>query len=217
MPPHSHGRVLYGFDDVTNGLAANMAAPPSTLAAQLVQNISVGGSSRSSRPDENQELKSMIADIEKVKNHPELLETAQQRVDHNHLLIYVCVCVVLDSLRWDDPFANVQALHVKVLTNLDFLKVTIKETPVVLRVTADGEGFLLRNKEPLWLWILPKVLQHLGHPRCLDLTPAIAEFCRFLLLTIFQFNSLYPERPTALRYFQGTVSGGCPRAGCILD
>ncbi|KAH8156902.1 hypothetical protein CIB48_g11345 [Xylaria polymorpha] len=136
MAPTSHGRnITNGREGINNGAMENNAPPPSTLAAQLVENIST--SARSSRPDETAELQRLFAAIEKVKNEPGLLASYQDRIEHNHMLIYVYARVVLEGLKWDEPFANTSQLRADATRAINFLKITVNETPEVLLFTAD--------------------------------------------------------------------------------
>lgn len=206
MAPTSHGRALvHDREGVANGSVNQVPPPPSTLAAQLVENISA--STRSSRPDETAELKNLFGIIEKVKNQPELLTTAAERIEHNHMLIYVYARVVLESLRWDDPFADTALLSAEALRAISFLRVTVKETPAVLLVSSTTQPFVFRGQEPLWLWILPKVLKMLGRDQCLALTAAIEGLLQDIYLMICQTGSLWALLPTYLRYIQDNVKG----------
>ncbi|KAK4125293.1 phosphatidyl inositol 3-kinase-like protein [Parathielavia appendiculata] len=177
----------HGFAE---SLGAASAPPPSTLAAQLVENISASAT-KSSRPDETTELKRLFATIEKVKNDPDCLMTHEERVQHNHLLVYVCGGVFLESLKLDDAFADRERLEADALKAVNFLEVTIKETPTVLKCTTDGETFLGRGREPLWVWILPKLLRMLGHRRCLGVSRKIEELCRYMLVLAAQDAALW--------------------------
>ncbi|OLN85738.1 Protein kinase rad3 [Colletotrichum chlorophyti] len=168
-------------------LAAN-APPPSTLAAQLVENISA--STKSTRSDENTELKRLFAVIEKVKNKPDILRTAEERTEHNHMLIYVYARVVLESIKLDDPFCDRAHLRNEALKAINFLKVTIEETPSVLERTTDGKQFVFRGEEPLWIWVFPKVLRLLGHSRCLDLSTPIIGFLQFVITLVGRSGSM---------------------------
>nr|XP_036588838.1 protein kinase Rad3 (phosphatidylinositol 3) [Colletotrichum truncatum]KAF6800480.1 protein kinase Rad3 (phosphatidylinositol 3) [Colletotrichum truncatum] len=183
------------------GAAAN-APPPSTLAAQLVENISA--STKSTRSDENAELKRLFAVIEKVKNKPELLRTSEERMEHNHMLIYVYARVVLEGIKLDDVFADRNHLRNEALKAINFLKVTIEETPNVLNYTTDGKQFVFRGEEPLWIWVIPKVMRLLGHARCLELTPAIEEFFQFLLLVIMRTGSMWSLLSSVVMYLRET-------------
>ncbi|KAH8201173.1 hypothetical protein TruAng_004641 [Truncatella angustata] len=203
MAPTSHGRsLLHDRDNAVNGSFLN-GPPPSTLAAQLVENISA--STRSSRPDETAELKKLFATIEKVKDQPELLATAAERIEHNHMLIYVYARVVLESLRWDDPFADTSLLNTEALRAVNFLRVTIKETPTVLLYCSSEQAFIFRGQEPLWLWILPKVLKMLGRERCLALTGVIEGLLQDICIVISQTTSLWPLFSDLLRYIRHII------------
>ncbi|KAJ4132971.1 serine/threonine-protein kinase M1 [Fusarium falciforme] len=83
--------------------------PPSTLAAQLVENISA--STKSSRSDENSELKGFFAIIQRVKDDPALLKTPEERVENNHMLLYVYARVVLDGIRADTELVGLGSCY----------------------------------------------------------------------------------------------------------
>ncbi|KAI1464606.1 uncharacterized protein F4812DRAFT_160831 [Daldinia caldariorum] len=201
MAPTSHGRAgPNGRESLVNGSMNNNGPPPSTLAAQLVENISA--STRSSRPDETAELKKFFGIIEDVKNQPELLRTAKERMEHNHMLIYVYTRVVLEGLRWDDPFADRARLRANALEALNFLKITIRETPEVLNAKSDSDSFLFRGSEPLWLWIFPKVLKMLGNDHCTDLKGEIELFFREVLFISSHTGVLWPVLPQLLAYIK---------------
>jgi len=204
MAPESQGRgALHSYGVMATG-SGNMG-PPSTLAAQLVETISP--SATSSRPDETQELKRLFGIIERVKNHPDLLRTPEEHIAHNHMLIYVYTRVALDGLRWDEPFADRALLCAEALKAINFLKVTIKETPEVLGYSTDGKAFLFRGHEPLWLWILPKVLKLLGHPSCTSLAVAIEGLCSFIIYASSRLDVESSMTGNLIRYFRVITQG----------
>lgn len=206
MPPTSHGRGLaHDRDSLANGSFNHGAPPPSTLAAQLVENISA--STRSSRPDETAELKKLFSIIEDVKNKPDLLATTAERVEHNHMLIYVYARVVLESLQWDEPFIDTTLLSSDAFRAISFLRVTIKETPSVLLVSSTKQPLIFRGQEPLWLWILPKVLKMLGRKHCLNLTKAIESLLQDIFLVICQHGPLWSLLTPYQRYIQENIRG----------
>ncbi|KAI1121226.1 phosphatidylinositol 3 [Nemania abortiva] len=201
MAPTSHGRnVANGRESFDNGAMDTNAPPPSTLAAQLVENIST--SVRSTRPDETVELQRLFATIERVKNHPDLLTSYQDRVEHNHMLIYVYARVVLEGLRWDEPFANKSQLRNDATRAVNFLRITVNETPEVLLFTADSGAFLYRGPQPLWIWIFPKILKMLGDNLCEDLAAPIEAFFRELYSTAARSNGLWLHIPQFLAYLR---------------
>ncbi|KAK1750228.1 protein kinase rad3 [Echria macrotheca] len=207
MAPDPYGKPARpapaGFANA-NANAAAHDPPPSTLAAQLVGDIST--SAASLRPGDVVELEQLSATIEHVNQHPELLKTEEDRVYHNHTLIYVCGGVYLDSLKWQDPFADLNTLRGSALRAIRFLDVAIRETPAVLKFKTDGAMFLLRGKEPLWLWMLPKVLKMLGHRNCLALSPAIESLFQQILLLAAQNSSLWDLSADLTRFLQANLA-----------
>ncbi|KAI1816156.1 phosphatidylinositol 3 [Poronia punctata] len=185
--------------------------PPSTLAAQLVENISTSTSARSSRPDETAELQNLFSAIENVKNNPNLLASYHDRIEHNHMLIYVYARVVLENLRWDEPFANAQQLRADAVGAINFLKITVNETPEVLLVAKTkgsiSNSFLFRGEEPLWIWIFPKVLKllEIGGGPCAALTGPIEAFFNEVYISATRSNKLWPHIPQFLAYLRSNL------------
>lgn len=181
--------------------AADGGVPPSTLAAQLVGNIA--NTARSSKPDENSELKHLFETIESVKNDPGLLKTPEDHLEHNHMLIYVYACVKLDGLKWDDPFANRDHLQSEVSQTVQFLRLTILEDAAVLFLTTDGSKFLHRGREPLWVWLFPKLLKMLGHPHCLPLSSSLESLFLFLFKCASKDGDMWHLCEPLYTYLQG--------------
>lgn len=184
--------------------------PPSTLAAQLVENIST--SARSSRSDENRELKGLFASIQRVKDHPELLVSHADRVEHNHMLIYVYCRVALDGIKLDDPFVHRAHVHSETTKAVNFLRFTIKETPSVLIYRTKSEALFHRGEEPLWVWLLPYILRFLGHDLFQELEGSLEGFLQYLFLIVSRTDELWSMGPSFMLYLQTCVAGGNSRS-----
>lgn len=208
MPPGPQGRAgQHNHNGLLAGAPDGHAPPPSTLAAQLVESINTTARS-GSRPDETSELKRLFGIIEQIKNQPETLKTTEERIEHNHMLIYVCARVGLEGLQWDDdPFMDHARQRSEALKAINFLRVTIKETPAVLKYCTNSAAFLFRGEEPLWLWLLPRVLRLLGAGPCQPISRDIEKFCQFVITTSHRNVSLWDLQPVFVNYFQGNFSG----------
>ncbi|KAF5016694.1 hypothetical protein F66182_11545, partial [Fusarium sp. NRRL 66182] len=193
-----HRAVLPNHGNSASELAAG--PPPSTLAAQLVENISA--STKSSKSDENSELKGFFAVIQRVKDDPTLLKTPEDRIEHNHMLIYVYSRAVLEGIRLDDPFLDRAQVHTEGLKAISFLRFSIKETPMVLKHRVTGQEYMFRGQEPLWVWLLPQLLRLLGHAQCLELTDAIEGFLQYMMQIVAQNWSLWDMAPAYLFYLR---------------
>ncbi|PHH78594.1 hypothetical protein CDD82_2953 [Ophiocordyceps australis] len=178
--------------------------PPSTLTAQLVENIST--STTSARSDENHELQGLFALIQRVKDNPETLTNPEQRIRHNHMLIYVYCRVALEAIRLDDPFINRANVNAELLKAINFLRFTVKETPSVLGVTGHDCGFMHRGPEPLWIWLLPHVLRFLGHAQFLELQEAIESFLCYLMLVVSRNDSLWALSDSLFLYLRACMA-----------
>ncbi|KAL2129067.1 hypothetical protein VTI74DRAFT_8282 [Chaetomium olivicolor] len=195
--------------------------PPSTLAAQLVENISTSATARkSSFPPSTRrssasstdpstpttaELTRLFATIEKVNADPSCLQTSQQHIDHNHLLVYVCGSVFLGSLNPDDAFVDSEVLRENAVKAINVLRVTIRETPRVLGLTTDGRVFLGRGREPLWVWILPRALRLLGHRRCVGIEGEVEGLCGELMGLAAREGALWSMGREVQRWFAGCL------------
>ena len=187
---------------------ANARPPPSTLAAQLVENISA--STKSSKSDENSELKGFFAIIQRVKDDPGLLKTPEERVEHNHMLIYVYSRVVLEGIKFDDPFLDRTLVRTEALKAINFLRFTIKETPRVLNYKITGDEFLFRGSEALWVWLFPHLLRLLGHSQCNELSEDIEGLFQYLLLVVAQTGALWGLAPAMMLYLRTTLTSKVP-------
>ncbi|KAK4192472.1 protein kinase rad3 [Podospora australis] len=182
--------------------------PTSTLAAaQLIENISAS-STRSARPDENTELRNLSAVIDRAKSDPNFFKSHEERVEHNNLIVYVVGCVFFKNLKLDDddPFADRAKLRSDVLKTLEILKTLFEETPTVLNCTTDGKAFLHRGREPLWFWILPKLLYMLGHTKCSALSSEIQDIFRFILELAAPNGDLWDLGVSLMQYLQANIA-----------
>jgi serine/threonine-protein kinase ATR len=188
-------------------VASGGCPPPSTLAAQLVENIST--STKSSRSDESNELKGLLATIQRIKDHPELLKNNTDRIEHNHMLIYVYCRVALEGIKLDDPFINRAHAHTEAIKAIHFLRFTIKETPSVLLHTNSSGTLLQRGKEPLWIWLLPHLFRFIGHALFEELEGSFEGFLQYLLLLICRTDEIWAIGPVMSLYLRACISGMC--------
>jgi serine/threonine-protein kinase ATR len=159
----------------TNVVAGAHEAPPSTMAAQLISNLSTTG--EPSRPVEKDDLKRLMKEVSELENSAFQSDDILVKLDHKHKLIYVFARAVLERLSVDDPFMNHEQLVSQALEALDIFMLAIKELPGVLDyVLPAGATLQNRGQEPLWTWLFPRVLTLLGRRQCGNLTEKIKDF-----------------------------------------
>jgi serine/threonine-protein kinase ATR len=191
-----------------NGASAPFEAPPSTMAAQLINNLST--TNEPSRPAEQDDLKRLMAEVLEQDTHES--DDIALKLEHKHKLIYVFSRAVLERLRTDDPFINQEQLVGQALDALDIFIVAVKELPGVLEyVLPTGVTLHSRGQEPLWTWLFPRVLTLLGRRQCEKLTEKIKDF----FYVSFQAAGRSPQHWN-LTSFIFTYLKECVTSKCML-
>jgi serine/threonine-protein kinase ATR len=177
--------ALRGLSGHHAGAIPDSEAPPSTMAAQLINNLS--STNKQSRQGGQDDLKALV-ELSRMANDAEELKSLDSKIEHNHMLIYVFTRLVLEPLVTDDPFMDVQNVVSQAADALDAFISAIKETPIVLSCIPRPESLQSRGEEPLWAWLFPRLLGLLGRRRCDTLTEKIKD----LFFVSFQAVSRFP-------------------------
>lgn len=131
---------------------ANHLPPPSTIAAQIVHNH-IRSNNVARQEPENDALFGQL--LQEYLRNPMAEEAT---VETNAQLISVVVEAGLNVLAKDNPFAPDTLAH-QAKDSLTVISYTIEKIPGVLFFTGIGnEG----DNLPLFLWLLPKILNLLG-------------------------------------------------------
>jgi serine/threonine-protein kinase ATR len=140
-------------------------APPSTLAANLVNNLST--TRRTSKNAEQEDFQRLLAEVSRYEDqlHDDL--SIEAVLERHHKTIYVMVKAVLDPLTKGGPLLSEDDMLQQGSDGLDILIATIRETPTVLiHVAGPGVGFQSGANVPLWVWLFPRLLSLVGLQRC---------------------------------------------------
>lgn len=160
---------------VGNSPESGFDLPSSTMAAQLINNLSTA--SKASREVEQEDLKKLMDDISNQEASVIEFLNEKARLEYKHKFIYVFARAVLERLAGDDPFLDVQKIIPQASDALDIFMSTIKEIPNVLNYCVGSKSTLpSRGQEPLWFWLFPRVLALLGRRQCDALTEKIKDF-----------------------------------------
>ena len=178
MAPTSRGQTVADWPNSQSqeAYSANgFDLPPSTMAAQLINNLSQP--TKVSRQSEQEDLKKLMDEVSNQEATIAEFPTAEAKLEHKHKVIYVFARAVLERLAGDDPFIDVQKIVPQALDALEIFISTITEMPEVLVYHA-APGFELssRGQEPLWFWLFPRVLAVLGRRKCETLMEKIKLF-----------------------------------------
>ncbi|PBP17844.1 phosphatidylinositol 3 [Diplocarpon rosae] len=166
---------------------AGFNLPSSTMAAQLINNLSTASNNEPSRQVDAGSLQSLMNEVADIENRaaqhmeaePDFVEDLDVKLERKHMLIYVFARALLERVASDDPFMVLTQLVKQTDEALDLFLATLREVPEVLDYTLSDEGrFPGRGSEPLWKWLFPRLLALLGRRGCEILTKKIHSiFC----------------------------------------
>ena len=133
--------------------------PPSTLAAQLVNNIT--SIRRPSYRTPSDSFSTLVFEIKKFEDLPEESKVGEPLILHDRRTVYVLTIAILDKLSStsSDPFAEPDQAGLAI----DALVTAITATPVILvREAEEGDLVDTGRGIPLWLWLWPRLLRLVG-------------------------------------------------------
>lgn len=133
------------------------APPPSTLAAQIVQNQTVARAS-SQQQQAGGEKATFAGLLHEILHNP--AATPETDLSVNVQLISVVVEAGLSVLTRDDPFAQLDLLIPQAKDSLSVVQATIVRQPEVLFTLISSDG------PPLVLWLLARLFALCGRPKC---------------------------------------------------
>ncbi|KAK4982063.1 serine/threonine-protein kinase M1 [Elasticomyces elasticus] len=171
---HAHPVIQNGH---TNG-----RPPPSTLAAQIVQNRAGAGASRPLE-DEEATFGQLLQEILNNTGPPET------DIEVNCKLVTVVAEAGLDVLGREDPFAQWNVLISQALDSISVIDLTIERQPEILlheTTLSDNNG-----GPQVFLKLLPKCLAILGNSRCEELQARLKQLLGNILRSLHRSTQLW--------------------------
>lgn len=140
----------------TNGLLHQTGEPPvSTLAAQLVDNLSRG--TQQSKHQDREDFEQLLRIFETDSQDERYVDDPEAR-EESIKLIDVVVKAGLDVLSREDPFEDRSILIRQAVRSLAVIELTIRRNSELLHTAAGRDEASKRFHGPLYLWLLPKLL-----------------------------------------------------------
>jgi hypothetical protein len=151
----------------TSGLFANgdtSLPPPSTIAAQIVQNQAPeqGNSDPQNREIFGQLLQEYLQD---AAASPATVDPEEVDLRLSAQLVTVVCKAGLDVLLEDNPFVG-EVLVSQAIDSLSVVQLTVKKSPDLLFYTEKLDPGA--DEKPLLVWLLPKLLALVGQPKLED-------------------------------------------------
>ncbi|KAI9731830.1 MAG: serine/threonine-protein kinase M1 [Claussenomyces sp. TS43310] len=172
---HSHVAERTRMKDHFKEVHKSFEPPPSTLAANLVNNLPA--KRNPARSEEQEDFQHLLLEVSESREVESGDDDVEAKLEQHHKLIYVVTKAVLELPIKKNPFTNVQQQLQQASEALDILIATIKETPeVLLHVTGPQARIRRGSRFPLWIWLSPRLLALLGREGCGALQDKIQEF-----------------------------------------
>jgi serine/threonine-protein kinase ATR len=176
----------------------NALPPPSTIAAQIVNNANVNA---------QQEPGSKVAFAQLLKeflNDPTTDEPSSQL---NSQLISVIAEAGLDALLKGDPFALDQLIE-QGIDSIAAIRLSIQRRPhLLLSVrTTEDDGI---PRPPLFIWLLPKLLCLLDTPNIQQVHGDVQDLLRTFIRVLSRTSSLCRQAMAVLRLYRSCVDSKC--------
>lgn len=215
MAPQTRNPAVGLISNGASGAQESSEPPPSTLAANLVNNLSARRNSVTAEvPEDFQRLLLEVAETGEAEYGEENLDV---KLQHHHKLIYVVAKAVLEPLTQDNPFANTGHQIQQASEAIDILIATIKETPeVLLHVSSAQDCFRVGSPIPLWIWLIPKLLTLLGREGCDALKDKIQEFIHVSITSASRSVRLWGLNVSIFSYLRHCVDGMSCHSFCFF-
>ncbi len=167
---------------ITNGQLQQTGEPPvSTLAAQLVDNLTRG--TQQSKHQDREDFEQLLRIFETDGQEERYVDDPEAR-EESIKLIDVVVKAGLDILFGENPSENRSFLLRQALRSLAVIELTIRRNFELLHTATGRDEADRKFHGPLYLWLLPKLL-------AIVLYETDEKFCFAVLRTI---SLLLPER-----------------------
>lgn len=191
---------------VFSELQQNADPPQSTLAAQLVNHFTDG--KEYPKKQDHEVFKQLLQEILCPEIYQQSQTAAQETDDDvNYKLIFVIVRAGLEIRASDDPFAESSHRQRQAIDSLAAVESTIKRSPDALFIVAPARDAGPSCNGPLYLWLIPRLLNLIGQSRDDILGTEVLRLLR-TTLTLEQKTHTKGIKPHAIRnYIKGNIEG----------
>jgi len=185
---------------------ANGEPPPSTYAAQIVDNLT--SARRRSGSSGNQahlrQLLQMILDAD--RNGDALSGAYETSTEVNYRLIYTIVRAGLETLSCS-PFDDQRDVQIQALNTLAVVDLTIRRCPEVLFCDSQNNDPIIRPVGPLFLWLIPHLVNLLSNETNPDIREGAVEVLRTALKVQTRASTSRSRLHPVAKYLQGCING----------
>ena len=171
--------------------------PPSTLAAQIVQNHE-----RAAQERKHEQRVTFGLLLQEILSSATSEETD---FDVNYKLVRVVTEAGLDVFLQDDPFARRDLLVEQAKDSISVIELTVRRNPALLlfpnRSSSDYSG------QKLFIWILPRILALLGNPKADGIHDVLQHLLSHLISSLMRTGALWQNGIQFLDVYKLCVDG----------
>ena len=186
----------------------NGGPPASTVAAQIVENLTQG--QYPARQPDKEEFQRLLQEILNPDDDgDDVAESIETNVDVNCRLIYVVVRAGLEPLSNRDSFEDHDEIHKQAIASLSVVQLTVRRSPAVLLSTLHA----LQQVGSLYLWLVPRLFIILGSTKDKDIRWHI---CEAVKTTLIAGKASFKQNKFLLiqKYIQGCIKGQLIQISC---
>ena len=195
---NGHGHLIADVVDTDGDL------PTSTLAAQLVNNLTRG--KQHSNLQDRADFESLLQIFESEGKERQYVEITED-IEGSAKLIDVLVKAGLDALWRDNPFDSRDILLRQASRALTVIGMTFRECSEVIYFQSGRPEVDPKLCAPLYIWLLPKLLAIAGNEHFEQLRKGIAAVVHSIIYVEQKIRSKGERLHQAFRYLQGCVNG----------
>jgi serine/threonine-protein kinase ATR len=183
--------------------------PQSTIAAQIVQNLSTKNGDP--QPADRGSFQQLLVEILGAGGD----QTTESRVfekdlDVNYRLVSVVTKAGLDVLLSQDPFITPENLLAQASNSISVIHLTIQNIPQILFFSpALGTEGSDVSQPPLFVLLLPKILSLVGHPTANALQDSLKDLLSLLFEATARSSGVWRRSHELLEYFRACINGMC--------
>ena len=203
----SANMALNQADSVEDRVLRGSIPPPSTAAAQLVDNYHRPGI-RKNREWPNSFGRLLVEILQAGDDSRGAIRASESSIDVNTKVIFVVLEAGLHGNYGADPFLDDRTSSDQVRTILEVIVLTIRRHPQVLLHVPSGQSIKGGFSGPLYLWLMPRIFEISLRPSLRDLRSDVFAVLRSCLLAESSLAVKSTERRSVIsRYFQGCLNG----------
>ncbi len=191
---------------VFSELQHNGEPPKSTLAAQLVNHFTDGR--KHSRNQDQETFRQLLREVlgSEDEQHPRT-EAVETDSVVNYKLIYVIFKAGLEALHSEDPFGKQDERHKQAIDSLAAIEHTIRRNPEVLFAAPSSQETDPKLKGPLFLWLVPKLLNLTGRGQDCGITDGVIQLLKTSLINEKKVHCKGKKLNLVLKYLKGCTKG----------